>query len=108
MSGAQAADMPDFLRGGFTEAPTRATVNWQGYYVGGQWGYGSSDKDLVAPLSTAPLLQALVANTIIEQEMGVSGSVDHQFRSCPAARQEGGAFAGYNSQWDDVVIGLER
>ena len=32
--GAQAADMPDFLRGTFT-APV-APPNWQGYYVGGQ------------------------------------------------------------------------
>jgi hypothetical protein len=35
-AGAQAADMPDFLRGGFTEGPPAATVYWQGYYIGGQ------------------------------------------------------------------------
>ena len=49
--GAQAADMPDFLRGGFT-APV-ARTNWQGFYVGGQAGYGAnmnftnSDQDLL-------------------------------------------------------------
>src|SRR4051812_32278526 len=41
---AQAADMPDFLRGSFTEGPSASRVNWQGFYVGGQAGYGSSDE----------------------------------------------------------------
>src|SRR5712691_13529837 len=42
-AGAQAADMPDLpiLRGAFTEGPTAAPVNWQGYYIGGQGSYGS-------------------------------------------------------------------
>ena len=39
VSGALAADLPDFpaLRGGF--GPT-SRVNWQGWYVGGQVSYG--------------------------------------------------------------------
>ena len=42
---AQAADMPDlpFLRGSFTEGLSASRPNWQGFYVGGQAGYGSSD-----------------------------------------------------------------
>jgi len=32
---AQAADMPDFLRGGISEGLSRSSVNWQGSYVGG-------------------------------------------------------------------------
>src|SRR5258705_7074355 len=42
-AGGQAADMPDLpiLRGAFTEGPTAAPVNWQGYYIGGQGNYGS-------------------------------------------------------------------
>ena len=41
--GAQAADMPDLpvLRGGFTEGLSRSRVNWDGFYAGGQIGYGS-------------------------------------------------------------------
>lgn len=38
---AQAADMPDFLRGslgGYTPVN-----NWQGFYVGGQAGYGTAN-----------------------------------------------------------------
>ncbi len=41
MSCAQAADMPDYLRGSVGPTPT---VNWRGFYVGGQAGYGSSDE----------------------------------------------------------------
>ena len=44
-SGAQAADLSDLpiLRGAFTDGLTTAQVNWQGFYVGGQGGYGTSD-----------------------------------------------------------------
>ncbi len=42
VSCAQAADMPDYLRGSVGPAPT---VNWRGFYVGGQAGYGSSDEN---------------------------------------------------------------
>ena len=45
--GAQAADMPDLpiLRGSFTEGLSSTHVNWQGFYVGGQAAYGSSDEN---------------------------------------------------------------
>ncbi|MDU6493228.1 MAG: porin family protein, partial [Bradyrhizobium sp.] len=47
VSAAQAADMPDLpvLRGGLTEGLNGARANWDGYYVGGQFGYGTSDMD---------------------------------------------------------------
>ncbi len=103
-AGAQAADMPDLpvLRGALTEGPT--TVNWQGYYIGGQWGYGSSDEDFKRVPSTAPLLQVLL--TDVEREMGAFGSPTN-FGKLSRRSSGGGAFAGYNSQWDDVVLGLE-
>ncbi len=105
MSGAQAADMPGFpaLRGGFTDGLTSTRVNWQGFYIGGQAGYGSSDENFKG--STSNMIAALIANNVI-QEMGVSQwnlGLGKQ-----SARTSGfGGFAGYNSQWDDVVIGLE-
>jgi opacity protein-like surface antigen len=40
-TGAKAADMPDFLRGSIPGVAAPA-VNWQGFYIGGQAGYGSS------------------------------------------------------------------
>src|SRR5260370_20003244 len=73
-AGAQAADLPDLpiLRGAFTEGPSTATVNWQGYYIGGQGGYGSSDEEFGRFPSTAPFLQGLVAGLPIGT-MGASG-----------------------------------
>jgi outer membrane immunogenic protein len=104
VSGAQAADLSDLpiLRGALTDGLT--TVNWRGYYVGGQWGYGSSDEDFRGVPSTAPLLQVVL--TDVEREMGAFGSPSN-FGKLSRRASGGGAFAGYNSQWDDVVIGLE-
>ncbi|MCK1421071.1 porin family protein [Bradyrhizobium sp. 180] len=106
VSAANAADMPDLpiLRGSFTDGLTRSGVNWQGFYVGGQGGYGSSDENFNG--STSNMMAALLADTLIEQEMQVS-----QWNlglGKASQRSSGyGAFAGYNGQWDDVVIGLE-
>jgi opacity protein-like surface antigen len=106
VSAVQAADMPDLpiLRGGFSEGLTSSRVNWQGYYIGGQAGYGSSDENFRG--STRTMVAAMLANTTIESEMGVSQWPLGLGKT--SARTSGfGGFAGYNSQWDDVVIGLE-
>jgi|tagenome__1003787_1003787.scaffolds.fasta_scaffold20945912_4 outer membrane immunogenic protein len=105
-SGAHAADLPDFpaLRGTYTDVPSSTRINWQGYYIGGQGGYGSSDENFRG--STRTMTAALLADTLIEAEMGVS-----QWNLAlgkATARSSGfGGFAGYNSQWDDVVVGIE-
>jgi outer membrane immunogenic protein len=101
-SGAQAADMPDFLRGSLPAGPS-PTVNWQGVYVGGQGGYGSSDENFNG--STSNMIAALIADSTV-QEMGVAQwnlGLGKQ-----SARSPGyGGFAGYNAQWSDVVLGIE-
>ena len=107
-AGAQAADMPDLpiLRGGFTER--LPTVNWHGYYIGGQGGYGSSDEDFGRFPSTRPLMAALLVGTPIEAQMGVSSWAPSPNSGKLSSRSgSGGVFAGYNSQWDDVVVGVE-
>jgi opacity protein-like surface antigen len=104
-SGAQAADMPDLpiLRGAFTDGLTTSKVYWQGFYIGGQAGYGSSDENFKG--SNANLLAALLDHNVI-QEMQVSqwnlGLGKQSARSSAF-----GGFTGYNWQWDDVVLGLE-
>jgi outer membrane immunogenic protein len=103
VSSVRAADMPDFLRGGFTDGLNHTTTNWQGFYVGGQAGYGSSDENLNG--STNNMVQALIANNVIQQ-MGV-GDWNLNLGKQSAQTSAYGAFAGYNWQWDDVVLGME-
>ena len=101
-TGAQAADMPDFLRGTLPAGPA-PTVNWQGFYVGGQAGYGSSDENFNG--STSNMIAALVANNIIQQTGVANWNLNLGKES---SRSSGfGGFTGYNWQWDDVVVGLE-
>ncbi len=98
---AHAADMPDYLRVSLS-GPAPA-VNWQGFYIGGQAGYGSSDESFSG--SNANMLDALLDHNVIE-EMQVSqwnlGLGKQSARSSAF-----GGFTGYNWQWDDVVLGLE-
>jgi outer membrane immunogenic protein len=102
VSAAQAADMPDFLRGSLSAGPA-PVVNWQGFYIGAQAGYGSSDESFSG--SNANMLAALISDNVI-QEMGVSQWNLGLGKN--SARAPGyGAFAGYNWQSDDVVLGLE-
>ena len=101
---AQAADLPDFsaLRG--PVGISRGVVNWQGFYAGGQAGYGAADMNFAG--SNQALIARLLANTVIENDMQVSGwplAIGKQ----TTHQSVYGAFAGYNSQWDDVVIGVE-
>ena len=97
---AQAADMPDYLRGSVGPAPT---VNWRGFYLGGQAGYGSSDENLTG--SNTTMLNALLDHNVIQQMDVANWNLG---LGKDSARAPGyGAFAGYNWQWDDVVAGLE-
>jgi len=101
---AQAADLP-VLRGGFTDGlTTTRVVNWEGFYVGGQGGYGSMDANLGN--GNSGMLNDLLSGYLIDSEMGVSSW------KFPGGKQSSrsavfGAFGGYNAQWEDVVIGLE-
>jgi opacity protein-like surface antigen len=104
---AQAADLPDFadlpvLRGGFRDG--LAVTRWQGFYVGGQAAYGSSDHNFNS--ATKDMVAQQLALTMVEQQLQVStwpvigGKISHQ-------SQAYGGFAGYNAQWDDVVLGID-
>jgi opacity protein-like surface antigen len=98
---AQAADMPDVLRGSFSGSAT--TVNWRGFYAGGQYGYGSATENFNG--STNSMLAALIGNLVVS-ETGI-GQSNLQLGKVTSHIQGYGAFAGYNWQWDDVVTGLE-
>jgi opacity protein-like surface antigen len=101
---AQAADMPDFSNMPLRGTLNTGVVNWQGYYVGGQAGYGSTDMNFTG--SNSAMMARLLANTAIEDGMQVSqwplfnGSTSQHQTSF-------GGFVGYNGQWDDVMLGVE-
>jgi len=98
-AGAQAADMPDFLRGSYpASTPTR---NWDGWYVGGQAGESWENTDYSGSL--APLTNGLYANTVLQvpvSQISVLGRVNTQSAGF-------GAFVGRNYQFSDVVFGVE-
>jgi outer membrane immunogenic protein len=102
VSCAQAADLPDYLRGSLTSGPAPA-VNWRGFYVGGQGGYGSSDESFNG--STTTMLNALISNLVVA-ESGI-GQANLQLGKQSSRAPGYGAFGGYNWQWDDTVIGIE-
>ena len=104
--GAQAADMPDLpvLRGGFTDGRSARSVNWQGCLCRRpglatasadmdftQFRPGSAGEAHSTTSTSRPVrhLAMAAAATTHDQDTGF------------------GAFVGYNSQWDDVVVGVE-
>jgi opacity protein-like surface antigen len=99
--GAQAADLP-FLRGALVDRPARH-VNWEGFYIGGQASYGTSDMNFTN--ATQGIVSKMLAYTVIEQDMSVS---DWPVLGKRSAHGHGyGGFVGYNAQWTDAVLGLE-
>jgi len=104
MPGARAADLSDLpiLRGP-VGGLSSSRVNWQGFYVGGQGAFGTSDMDFTG--ATQSVVQKLLFDTAIDN----SGGVSNWPLGSPASIHGNGwgAFGGYNSQWDDVVVGLE-
>jgi outer membrane immunogenic protein len=102
VSGAHAADMPDFpaLRGGFTDGASAPPVNWRGFYIGGQAAFGSITSDR----------NSSTYNTVLESTFVPPAGLTYNWAALGQAHGNGvgyGGFAGYNWQWDDVLIGLE-
>jgi outer membrane immunogenic protein len=97
--GAQAADMPDFLRGSFAPAP--ATKVWEGWYAGGRVDYSSAEIDFShAPKS---LTNFMLRNNVLQDPVS-------QWALLSKNHAQGtgfGGFVGRNFQWTDVVLGVE-
>ncbi len=99
---AHAADMPELpaLRGSFVDGLTTARANWQGYYVGGQGSYGSSNMNFKGAndlLAIGLMPYSPLKDLIFVPGLGKSNSTGAGF----------GGFAGYNTQWEDVLVGVE-
>ena len=105
---AHAADLPDLtdlpiLRGGVRDGLSTRTVQWQGYYVGGQAAYGSADMNF-AGSNDALTAKALGPNNLLQD---VVSSLTQAGGKISLRQMAFGGFAGYNGQWEDVVLGLE-
>src|SRR3954471_1782828 len=75
---------------------------WEGFYVGGQVGY-TTNSTMDFGDSASSLIAKILRFTKLEDQFHPS-----QWTSLPAAHPKGGnfgGFVGYNSQWDDVVLG---
>jgi opacity protein-like surface antigen len=100
---AQGAQAADYLRGSVIE-PGPVVMNWSGVYGGGALSYTIGNTNFDS--QTQPLFADLLRNTIIESEMNVS----HWpiiTRSSGARSTGFGGFVGFNSQWDDVILGID-
>jgi outer membrane immunogenic protein len=99
VSWAQAADMPDFLRGSVGQStPTR---NWGGWYVGGQASYTAVDSDFSN--SVVGLTNFIFRDSVLQQPSS-------QFSLLAKTTTQGtgfGSFVGRNFQFDDLVFGFE-
>ncbi len=98
---AHAADMPDYpLRGSFSEGFSSSRPLWQGFYVGGQ--AGQSWLRVKPPAGYNADIEA--AYTV---RSGIPPSIAGALPAAEGRKVAYGGFVGYNSQWEDVVVGLE-
>jgi opacity protein-like surface antigen len=100
-SGAQAADMPDFLRGSIPPTLSTATRNWDGWYAGAQVGYTSADMDFSH--SVRSLTNFIERNSVLQAPLSEWAVLSKNHAQALGF----GAFVGRNWQWDDLVFGLE-
>lgn len=100
---APAADL-GYLRGSEVYGPAEAGYyNWSGFYLGAQAGYTNTQADFANV--TSPLVAHLLRNTTLERDAQIS-----QWSVLGTADVRGpsyGGFIGYNSQWENVILGLE-
>jgi len=97
-----AADL-DVLRGPLTVGPA-AFTRWAGFYAGGQFGYSSGNTDFSK--ATQPLLAHAGQNLGLVNIVHVDQWTPLGSNSNATATGFGG-FAGYNTQWQDLILGLE-
>lgn len=103
-SGAAAADLDyGYLRGADDDYVAAPDIDWSGFYVGGHGGYSSGA--LGFSNSMSKIYSEYFRSGIIESEFVASSLLalpDKRIHSTTY-----GAYAGYNVQFDDIVVGLE-
>ncbi len=96
-----AADL-ELLRGSQPVGPPLFN-NWSGLYVGGQVGYGASNGDF-SNATHSIIAEALRLTTLEDQ---FSPSTWPVLGNAANRAMMYGGFIGYNSQWQDMIVGFE-
>ncbi|MGB6541588.1 MAG: outer membrane beta-barrel protein [Xanthobacteraceae bacterium] len=96
------ADDFDVLRGSQPVGPATFT-RWSGIYAGGQFSYGQAAANFAN--ATAPLVGFSLRNTQVEQQ--ATPSQWQVLGRDTGNAFGGGGFLGYNTQWQDLILGVE-
>jgi outer membrane immunogenic protein len=107
-SGASAGEyeIPDLptLRGSSPFVPAAPTYSrWSGFYVGGHAGYGMAHMDFGG--ATQSLLAFVLRELALENEQHVSRWKVLDAKDTHSSSF--GGFVGFNTQWDDVMLGFD-
>ena len=78
-------------------------TRWSGFYFGGDLSFNNATADFGT--ATAPLVQFALQNTVVQQQF-VPSQLQFLGKAADSAFG-GGAFLGYNTQWQDLVLGVE-
>jgi opacity protein-like surface antigen len=100
---AAAADL-DVLRGSQIPVGPARFTRWEGFYAGGQFNFSSSNVDFskaTQPLIADSLQQTALLNVIHPDLFITLGNNNN------STATGFGGFAGYNTQWQDLVLGVE-
>jgi outer membrane immunogenic protein len=97
------ADDFDVLRGSQVPVGPATFTRWSGFYAGGQLGYGDAEANFAR--ATAPIVAFSLRNTTVEEQV-IPSSWQVLGRDANNAFG-GGAFLGYNTQWQDLILGVE-
>ena len=102
---AVAADL-DFLRGSdiFSPGPA-AYYRWSGFYFGGDVGVGRADAEFGKGADN--LLIATIQQTIFSKQLVGFTSFVPPLSPDNASSTLFGGFAGYNTQWESAILGVE-
>lgn len=97
------ADDLDILRGTETAVGPATFTKWSGFYFGAQASYANANADFSK--ATSPL----VANSLTELELEsvVDPSSWNTLGNGSSNVTGYGGFVGYNTQWQDLILGVE-
>ena len=78
-------------------------MNWGGVYVGGQLGIGNANMNFAG--ATQSLIAHMLRTTALENEQHPSEWT--VLGQASTTGSFGGGFVGFNTQWDDAMLGIE-